>query len=365
MIALTCLIAVSAGVIAHHAALGERERLEADAVRRYGYVSVTVHDDSAVPPDVAHLPGRRLARIAPEIASTAQTAAQQFGLRLHGRFEGAAYESTEGRVRTFIAVGPDDPVRRVAAGDRLDRREFSVAIGRAHPGGVGDRTVDWHRIPPAMVVGMTADGTLVIESSWVDRLLHPAQGRLDEEGAAVNVLASDPPGIARTASGMPRDPAFMTPFVAAFELAERLAGVETGVHVVAWPQKIGYGRAAAPTGADLLRPFLLAVASVAVGGATAVAARNRERDIVLLRTLGFGTDFIRRVYVRECGLAAVGACVVVLIGLLVASRAGVSVAFDGPVRRTLVAGVLLPPLVAFVVLRGRVRARTRAEATEW
>ncbi len=354
LIGLVCLIAVGAGVVAHHGALAERDQLETDATRRYGYVSVTVDGAAARGSRVAHLPDRGFSPIPDELVSSVRVAAERLGLRVHGRFEGAVYDSGERRVRPLIAVGPDDPARLAEDGSRFDERRFAVAIDRYGAGVAGRQRVEWHEIPPAMIAGMTTDGSLVVEGEWMDTVLRAGYDRPDGSSLVVNVLVSDPPRI-RDAS----------PFAAAFELAERLATLDAAVQVVAWPETIGYGRYAAATGADLLRPILLLVAAVATGGATSVAVRNRTRDIGLLRTMGFGGGFIRRVFVRESGLASVGASALILVGLLAASQAGASVVIDGPVRRTLAFGAALPPVVSFLVLRARLRAPLRRERSEW
>lgn len=355
LIGLICLIAVGTGVVAHHIALAERVRLETDAIRRYGYVSVTVGDAAASDSRIARVPGREFSPIPDELVSTVRVAAEKLGLRVHGRFEGAAYDSGERRARSLIAVGPDDPVRFAAYGNRFDERRFSVAVGRLAAGAAGVPTVEWHEVPPAMIVGTTTDGSLVIESKWVETVLRAGLSRRDESTSVVNVLVSESPRI--------RDGA--NPFVDAFELAERLTTLDVAIQVAAWPEMVGYGRYAAATGADLLRPILLVIAAVATGGATSVAVRNRTRDISLLRTMGFDGGFIRRVFVRESGLASVGASVLILAGLLAASRAGASVVLDGPIRRTLAFGAALPPVVSFVVLRVRLRAPLRGEGSDW
>lgn len=363
LIGLVCLIAVGTGVVTHHVALAERDRVEADAIRRYGYISVTVDDAGAPGSPVAHLPGRGFSPVPDELSSTVRVAAEQLGLRVHGRFEGAVYDAQERSSRPFIAVGPDDPVRLAADGNRLDGRRHTLAVRPPGDPG-GEYSVEWIEIPSAMIAGSTPDGSLVIESSWMDTVLRVGPAVPDEASSAVNVLIAERPRIREDRAGAPqkRD---LSPFVVAFELAERPAMREAAVRVVAWPQMIGYGRYAAATGADLLRPILLLIAAVATAGATSVAVRTRSRDISLLRAMGFGPGFIRRVFVCECGIASVAASTLVLVGLLAASSAGAPVELDGPIRRTLLLGAAVPPVVALLVLRTQGRAAPRPDLIEW
>ena len=338
IIGIICLIAIGTGVVTHHVSIAERQHLEHTAGLRHGYVSAVVAagpDDPSLPPApvLSHIADRRLHWISQELSEELTAPAEELGLQLHSRTEGAAYGS-DGMVRTFIAVGADDPARALIKPLPGDGTGHTIAVRRRQ-----HFPVEWHALPETGILGATPDGALVIEKSWIDGVIRPASPRAPALTPVANVLVTGPLDD--------------NPFVTAYELAQRTADIRPVLLVIAWPEVIGYGRYAAASGADLLRALAIAVAVVTIAGAVAVATQNRARDIVLVRTIGFETGFIRRVYVRECALASIIASVLILAGLLAAAQAGYSVSFDVTIRRILIGGALLPPFVAFVTLRSR------------
>ena len=89
------------------------------------------------------------------------------------------------------------------------------------------------------------------------------------------------------------------------------------------------------------------------------------RDVVLLRTIGMDTARIRGLFARETAVASVTAALVVTAAVLVARAVGADLELDATVRRTLAATAILPPLIAFLMLRrvlGSPLARVRREA---
>ncbi len=338
IIGLVCLVAIGTGVVTHHVSVTERRQLEESTGRRYGQVSVVVAGDaddarSPASPMLSHVAQRRLRWIGQELADELMSAADDLGVRLHARTEGAAYGS-DGMVRAFIAVNADDPVLALTRASEPDDTGYTIAIRRRQ-----HLPVEWHAVPDTQIIGTSPDGTLVIEQSWIEGVISGQTNRSPENASVANVLVTAPDG--------------ENPFVTAFDLAQRTSEIRPVMLVVAWPELVGYGRYAAASGADLLRVIAITVAVVTVAGAVAVATQNRARDIALVRTIGFETGFIRRVYVRECALASFAASALILAVLLAAARAGYGVILDATVRRILFGGALLPPFVAFVTLRNR------------
>ena len=87
-----------------------------------------------------------------------------------------------------------------------------------------------------------------------------------------------------------------------------------------------------------------------VVGIALVTAETRSDQIALLRTLGFGSSAIRRIFIREfllvsAGATAAGLVVGLLVGLLAVGSTSV------PVVPVAVCGTVIPPGLAFLSLR--------------
>jgi len=227
-----------------------------------------------------------------------------------------------------------------------------VAISRGP-----DEAVEWRTIPEEAVHGTSMGGTVWVRYSWARSFI---DGQSYDPASTVgaspvaNVLVAAAPIVA--------------PFSLAYDLARQLDDANAPTRVFAWPELVGYERyVGTGSAASLLRPLALAVAAMGVIGAVAVATRNRARDTVLLRTIGFDAGVIRGVYARETAVASVAAAGLVLLGLFIASRFGISVRIDAQVRRTLVGGALIPPMVTFLTVHRHVRAplaRARREVDQ-
>ena len=319
LVGLVSTAAIAAGAAGHAVAAGERRELERQASRRYGTVAVMLLEEAGEQalPRVAGA-RRELVPIGDNLAAELAGAASAHDVKLIERTEGGAYSDERG-VTSFIAIGPDDPATVTLRPDAAEAR-YRIAVQT-------DGRSMWHEVPRQALLGVTPDDTLALDSAWI----------IGMTAASRNVLVAWAPEI--------------SPFALAYELNERIAAIHPALRAVAWPEEVGVARYAAPTAAELVRPLLLAIAAAAVAGITVVAARSRAGDIAVLRTIGYDTAFIRRAYLYECAIASAGAALLVLGSLVAATAVGVPNLLDAPVRRTIAAGALLPPLSAFVVLR--------------
>ena len=342
LIGIVCAVAIVTGIATHHHALDAERALERAGELRHGTISVVV--DSPIPPGsttLSHGHDRQLPWIPSSLQNEVATTAAGLGIRLVPRTE-AAVSTPDGEVRAMIAIGADDPA--LALIDRsppipgADR--FSIAVRRGD-----DAPVEWHEIPDEALIGTSADRTVWVTHRWMDGLIGDAT-------PSANVLVATPPG--------------GNAFALAFELSERTRDTAPPVRVFAWPELVGYERyVGTGSAAGLLRPLVLVVAAVAVAGMVTVAIRNRVMDTIVLRTIGFETAVIRRIYVREIATGSVGAALLVLAALGVLSFLGADPVVDAQVGRTLLAGAVLPPFVAFHTARRELRdplARVRREA---
>ncbi len=359
LVCIVCTIAIATGVIAHVYAVEAAARLESVGERRHGSISVVTEDEvdgepgilAASSPAVSHAPGRRLIWFSDSLAQQVEEAARTTGTSLLRRIEIAAYDS-DGTIRTVLAVDPKDPGLELIEPGALHRsaapRELTVAIARRP-----DEPVEWHAVPDEVVYGMSDDGTVWVRYSWARSLVSGEAGAArGADSAPTSIVGASP--VANVLVAAERA---TSPFSVAYDLSQQLLSVDAATHVLAWPELVGYERyVGTGSAAALLRPLALAVAAVGVIGAVAVATRNRIRDAVLLRTIGFETGVIRGVYVREIAFASIAATFLMIVGLLVASRFGLSVRIDAQVRRTLLGGALLPPMVAFLTVHRHLRA---------
>jgi len=338
LVCFVCTIAIATGVIAHGYAVDAAQRLERVEERRHGSVSVVM----------AH------AWFSDALARRVSESARAVGVRLTPRIEIAAYDSND-TVRTVLAVGPEDPGLELLEPPRdlAALLDLTVAVGRGP-----DDAVEWHTIPSEAIHGAGVGDVIWIRYSWMRSLI--ADGPADDPESVV--------GATPVANVLVATESLEGPFSVAYDLSQQLANIDAPTRVFAWPELVGYERYIG-TGsmASLIRPLALVVAAVGVFGAVAVATRNRIRDAVLLRTIGFETGVLRGVYVREIAIASITASLLVLLATLVAAPFGESVEIDAQVRRTLLGGALIPPLVTFLTVHRHLRAplaRIRAEADQ-
>ena len=351
LVAAICAIAIASGILAHAHVVRARATLEEHATLRHGVVAVSSPARTDPSPGttsaagsgtatvtLASAPGLARGVIDASAASAAERAIAELGGRPFRRIELAAH-APDGTIRAMVAVEPDDPGRRLVAssGPNGGLRIAARAGGReaASP-------VEWVTVPADAVYGFDRDGV-----AWVNlrRLLE--------------ALPAGEGGASRTPSLVVAGeiPAGVTAFAFVYELSQRLANDDLALDALAWPEIVGYGRyVGAGSTAALIGPLALAVAAVAIAGSVAVAVRDRMRDTVLLRTLGFEVGVIRGLHVREISAASVGAAALVLLVVAVASRLGAPVAIDATVRRILLGGAALPPVVAFLTARRQLRS---------
>ncbi|MFW5788658.1 MAG: FtsX-like permease family protein [Spirochaetota bacterium] len=390
LVGLVCAIAATAGIVAHEVARRGFDALEANSGSRYGSVSVVVADQSPDPPlvplypvvaDHPRLDGagaserpRSMLWITRSVEEAAREIAGSIGLDLHRRIEAAAVAS-DGSIRRLVAVAPGDPARAPggpAAVGRPAARDSTVGGGPASrapatgSGSIGPAAkslriairphegspVGWYELAPDAVLGVGDDGTIWVPLHRLEAIVLPElSAELGSAPVATHLVAAAPG---------------MNPFAVAFDLSQLLADAGHPLAARAWPELVGVERyAGAGGGVGIIRPLALFVAAIAVAGAVAVAARNRVRDVVLLRTIGMDTHRIRGLFVRETAVASIAAALLVTTALLLARAAGMEVDFDATVRRTLAGTAVVPPLVALLTLRRVLDsplARVRREA---
>lgn len=373
LVGLVCAIAAAAGIVAHEATRRDFAALEASAEPRYGSVSVVVASREPDPPlapfhpVVADHPSLRAtdageaARsrlwITNSVEGAAREIAGSIGLHLHRRIEAAAVAS-DGSVRRLVAVDVGDPA---LAPDGPATGVPAARAGRLGPDGLGLRLairrieegpVVWHELAGDAVLGVGADGTVWVRLRRLEGVAVPeSYTDLGATPVATHLVASTPEG---------------NPFAVAYDLSQLFADADLPLAARAWPQLVGVERYTGAGGAvGVIRPLALLVAGIAIAGAVAVAARNRVRDVVLLRTMGMDTARIRGLFAREAAVASVAAALLTAAAVLLARAIGVEIGFDATVRRTLLGTAVLPPLVAFLTLRrvlGSPLARVRREA---
>lgn len=359
LVGLVCAIAAAAGIVAHEATSRGFTALEASATARHGSVSVVT---AAAEPDAPFVPlypvvaGRAgpAGETAPPplwitrgVEEAAREIAGSIGLELHRRIEAAAL-AADGSVRSLVAMTDADPAFAARPGRApADPGALRVAIRR-----VEGAPVTWHELAPDAVVDATPDGAVRVRIRRFERIVVPEPYTdLASTPAATHLVASTPDS---------------NPFVVAHDLSQLLADAGLPLTARAWPELVGIERyTGAGGGAGIIRPLALLVALIAVAGAVAVGARNRVRDVVLLRTIGMDTARIRGLFARETAIASLTAAALVAAVVLAARAAGADVGFDATVRRTLAGTAVLPPLVAFLTLRRVLAAplaRVRREA---
>lgn len=396
LIATICLVAIATGIATHHVARAQARALEQEAVRRWGAVSITIRPtggDSAdavepasspapASPAVSHSPAGARRWITQPLLDEIRDAVRPLDLSFVRRIEGAAYGG-DGVIRRFIAIGSDDPAWRAVTanhgdGGAADSGAAAGNLGAPHAPGATtshvvavrsakDAPVEWREIPPEATLLVETDELVWVRRSWIERTV--TDPSLPSGEAADGTAVGSSGGRDRVepvANVLVLRSEVENPFSTAYEVNELVGAIAAGITARAWPQLVGYGRYAGTGGAaGLLRPLALAVAAVAIAGSVAVAMRNRTRDTVLLRTLGFDIGVIRAVYVREVLLASLGAALIAVAGMWIAARLGTPVSAEAAIRRTVLGAALLPPLVAFLTVRRQLRAplaRVRREA---
>ncbi len=373
LVGLVCAIAATAGIVAHEVTRRGFDALEANSESRYGSVSVVAAARSPDPPLVPLYPviadhprlddpgvsgrPRSTLWITRRVEEAAHEIAGSIGLDLHRRIEAAAVAS-DGSIRRLVAVGPGDPARAPGGPASRAPAAGSGSIGPAAEGlriairPLEGTPVTWHELAPDAVLGVGADGTVWVPLRRLEAIVVPESSTdLGSTPVATHLVAATPA---------------MNPFAVAFDLSQLLAEAGHPLAARAWPELVGVERyAGAGGGLFIIRPLALFVAAIAVAGAVAVAARNRVRDVVLLRTIGMDTARIRGLFARETAVASIAAALLVTTALLLARAAGMEVDFDATVRRTLAGTAVVPPLVALLTLRrvlGSPLARIRREA---
>ncbi len=365
LVGFVCAIAAAAGIVAHEATTRGFESLETSASLRHGHVSVVVAagepDAPLVPryPLVAGhprpgsrrgLPPQPTLWITSRVEEAAREIADSIGLELHRRIEAAAI-SSDGRIHRLVAVTPGDPA--VADGEEAFAGRLPVPGGlRLAIRSVEGDTVAWRELAPDAVLGVGTDGVVWVRLRRLEAMIVPeSYTDLGSTPVATHLVASTPEG---------------NPFAVAYDASQLLAEAGHPLAARAWPELVGVARyTGAGGGMGVIRPLALLVAAIAVAGAVAVAARNRVRDVVLLRTIGMDTARIRGLFARETAVASVTAALVVTAAVLVARSVGADLELDATLRRTLAATAILPPLIAFLMLRrvlGSPLARVRREA---
>lgn len=341
LLATICLVAVAAAVGAHAATLAAQERLATTAVRRYGWVRIVAPSGertAAARPTLSH-GSNPLPWFTEDDLNAIARNLSPLGLTLVPRIELAAFDEERGRAVDLIAVAPGDPgLAGAPTAQRAVAPQLTIAV-RDSAG-----SLRWVAVPDEEVVAVDDDGTAWVRLPWV-------RATLGADPAPANVLVAAP------TEG--------SPFSAAFDAAAALESGDAGATVLAWPELVGYEAYVGAGGsAGVLRPLVWIVAATAIAGSVTVAARNRLRDVVVLRTLGFDRGAIRGVFVREVTLAS-GAAVALVLASLALAGESVGIGVDLVIRRTLIGGVALPPVVAFLALRRELRiplARARREA---
>jgi len=364
VVAIICAIAIASGVVAHGYAMRARAELERHAGLRHGAVAVSAPagaGPSGAGPagagsadadpagagapagdartfELASAPGLAGALMDPAAAGGAEQAIARLGGRAFRRAELAAH-APDGSIRAVVAVEPDDPGLQLVASSG-PTGGFRIAVRRG-----GARTsspVEWITLSADAVYGFDRSGVAWADLRRVTEALPWSKG---EAYPAANLVVAG------------EIPADTTVFAFAYDLSQRLADAGLALDALAWPEIVGYARyAGAGATAALVGPLALAVAALAVAGTVAVAVRNRMRDTVLLRTLGFEVGVIRGIHVREIAAASAGAAVLVLLAVVVASGLGAQLRVDAAVRRIALGGAALPPLVAFLTARRQLRA---------
>lgn len=344
LLATICLVAVAAALVAHAATLDAQERLAAIAARRYGWVRITTSADSSARAATLSHGADPLAWFTESAYTRMVRELAAIGLDAMPRIELAAFDEAAGRVVDLIAVSPSDPAFPAPGSNAASRLPANPAGGRLVIAVQNaDGTARWITVPADEVIAAERDTTWV-RRSWLRSVI-------GANAPQANVL------VVAEGDG--------SAFSAAFDAAAALESGGESPTVLAWPELVGYEAYVGAGGsAGLLRPLVWIVATAAIAGAVAVSAHNRLRDVVVLRTLGFDRGAIRGVLVREVTLASLAA-VAVASGALLFAGGTIGIRPDLIVRRTLLAGLALPPLVAFLALRRELRiplARARREA---
>ncbi|MFW6292432.1 MAG: hypothetical protein ACOC7V_08905 [Spirochaetota bacterium] len=365
LVGFVCAIAAAAGIVAHEASRRGFESLKTTASLRHGQVSVVVADREPDAPLVPRyplvaghrrtdsrqgLPPQPALWITSRVEEAAREIADSIGLELHRRIEADAV-SSDGRIHRLVGVTPGDPALAAGEGAAAQRLPVPEGLRIAIRIAEGD-PVGWRELAPDAVLGAGTDGVVWVRLRRLERMIVPeSYTGLGSTPVATHLVASTPAS---------------NPFAVAYDFSQLLADAGHPLAARAWPELVGVARyTGAGGGIGVIRPLALLVAAISVAGAVAVAARNRVRDVVLLRTIGMDTARIRGLYARETAAASVAAALVVTAAVLVARALGADIELDATVRRTLAATAVLPPLIAFLMLRrvlGSPLARVRREA---
>ena len=180
------------------------------------------------------------------------------------------------------------------------------------------------------------------------------------ENAVGNVLLIDP-------AGDHDSPDDRSPAVIAYNSAEILSAEFPGAVVRSRQDLAGRTLEISAKNVTLLLSLVLVLPAIAaIIGNVLVTAESRSDELILLRTMGFGTPTIRALVVREVFMVAAGATLIALVsaGIVAAAVPNLAIAPKSLVRFSVIGG-FIPPGLSFLTARRLLSRAVHERLTEF
>jgi len=348
---LTIVIAATVAGVVVIGHVGETAVLRADAAAQSQYGEATVRlpagDETTIVGAGGWITRDQMEQIGSILAVESVTVSP-------GIEAGAFVLSGDEFIPALVLAGDGDLDPPTTASQLMPQEIDAVLIGTAGPAGSAKGFLD---LAEADLIWLAPVGTEGSGSEWVLRTSARELLRWLRDGG---IAPADAVGnrlvISNASTAMETEA--VSPAVIAYNAVELLAPAFPGISVLSRTDQAGRSTlVSARNIALLVQLALILPALAAVVGSALVTAESRGDQVALLRTLGFTSSAIRRIFVREFFLVSTGATAVGLVvgvGILAGLSPVGILAFEltsVPVVPVALCSAIIPPGLALLSLR--------------